>query len=155
MIRIMFVCHGNICRSPMAEFVFIDLIHQKGLSDKYYVRSSATSNEEIGNPVHYGTKNKLATLGISVKGKCSNKLTKSDYNNFDYFIGMDSANIRNINRIFGSDPDNKIHKLLEFADEYGDIADPWYTDNFDLTYDDVLRGCSGLLKALSDKKIDL
>lgn len=154
MIRIMFVCHGNICRSPMAELVFIDMIKRKGISHNFEVSSSATSNEEIGNPVHHGTKNKLSTFGISVKGKYAAKLLKSDYDNFDYFIGMDSANIRNMNMIFKSDPEDKIYKLLEFADEYGDIADPWYTGNFDDTYEDVLRGCNGLLNLLLEKISD-
>ncbi len=151
LIKIMFVCHGNICRSPMAEFVFKDMIKRLGIQDKIVVESSATSYEEIGNPVHDGTRKKLSEYGISVKGKYAKKLAKSDYNDFDYFIGMDSANIRNMNIIFGGDPDNKISKLLEFANETGDIADPWYTGNFDITYDDVVRGCNGLLEKIKEE----
>lgn len=150
MIKIMFVCHGNICRSPMAEFVLKDMVKNKGISDEFYIESAATSYEEIGNPVHRGTKNKLAEFGISTKGKYAKKLMKSDYDNFDLFIGMDSANIRNMNRIFGDDPENKIHKLLEYAGIYRDVADPWYTGDFDTTYDDVYLGCKSLLKQLKE-----
>lgn len=148
MIRIMFVCHGNICRSPMAEFVMKNLIEKAGVGDKFYVKSSATSYEEIGNPVHPGTRNKLAEFGISVKGKQAVKLVSSDYEDYDYFIGMDNANIRNMKNILNGDPDKKVYKLLEFSGDYGDIADPWYTGNFDDTYDDVLKGCTALLEKL-------
>lgn len=151
MIKILFVCHGNICRSPMAEFVLKDMANKAGISDKLIIESAATSYEEIGNPVHSGTRKKLSEFGISVAGKYARKLIKSDYNNFDYFIGMDSANIKNMNIIFGGDPENKIFKLLEFADEYGDIADPWYTGNFDETYDDVFKGCSALIKRIEEE----
>lgn len=151
MIKILFVCHGNICRSPMAEFVLKDMANKAGISDKLIIESAATSYEEIGNPVHSGTRKKLSEFGISVAGKYARKLIKSDYNNFDYFIGMDSANIKNMNVIFGGDPENKIFKLLEFADEYGDIADPWYTGNFDETYDDVFKGCSALIKRIEEE----
>ena len=151
MIKILFVCHGNICRSPMAEFVLKDMANKAGSSDKLIIESAATSYEEIGNPVHSGTRKKLSEFGISVAGKYARKLIKSDYNNFDYFIGMDSANIKNMNIIFGGDPENKIFKLLEFADEYGDIADPWYTGNFDETYEDVFKGCSALIKRIEEE----
>ncbi|MBO5060981.1 MAG: low molecular weight phosphotyrosine protein phosphatase [Clostridia bacterium] len=145
MIKVMFVCHGNICRSPMAEFVFRDMVKKAG--QDIFVCSSATSREEIGSPVHRGTKKKLAEVGISTDGKYAVQLTKGDYEKYDYIIGMDSANIRNIERIVGADTKNKVYKLLDFADG-GDIADPWYTGNFDETYDDVVRGCEGLLKKL-------
>lgn len=151
MIRIMFVCHGNICRSPMAEFVLKDMVKKSGQADLFRIESSATSYEEIGNPVHSGTKRKLSEFGISVKGKYARKLVKSDYDDFDYFIGMDSANIRNMHRIFGYDPNNKIHKMLEFAGQDRDVADPWYTGDFDKTYEDIYAGCIGLLKQLAEK----
>jgi protein-tyrosine phosphatase len=143
MIKILFVCHGNICRSPMAEFVMKDLLDQNGIDA--YVASAATSTEEIGNPVHRGTRMKLAEYGISVAGKYAVQMTKDDYNKYDYIIGMDSANIKNILRITGGDAEGKVSKLLSFAGSAGDIADPWYTGNFDDTYEDVLKGCKGLL----------
>lgn len=146
MIKILFVCHGNICRSPMAEFIMKDLVKKEGLES--YIASAATSTEEIGNGVHYGTRNILKSLGISCEGKRAVQMTRDDYNKYDYIIGMDSANVRNITRIAGGDTDNKIFKLLSFAGESGDIADPWYTGNFDETYDDVLRGCKGLLEKI-------
>lgn len=145
MIKIMFVCHGNICRSPMAEFVLKDMVKQKGIAEKFHIASSATSREEIGNPVHPGTKKKLAEYHISTAGKYAVQLTKQDYNNYDYLIAMDSYNIKNIMYIIGNDPENKVKKLLDFADG-GDIADPWYTGNFDDTYRDILTGCEALLK---------
>lgn len=151
MIKILFVCHGNICRSPMAEFVLKDMVKKAGVQDDFLIESAATSYEEIGNPVHRGTERKLREFGISVKGKYAVKLLKSDYDKYDYIIGMDTANIRNMKALFGGDDKHKVYKLLEFADEYGDIADPWYTGNFDETYDDVLRGCTGLLKKLNAK----
>ncbi len=148
MIKILFVCHGNICRSPMAEFVMKDLAKKN--ETNIYVSSAATSNEEIGNPVHYGTRNKLAKYGINVDGKRAVRMTRSDYNKYDYIIGMDSMNIRNILNIAGGDPDGKVYKLLYFAGSDGDIADPWYTGNFDDTYTDVLNGCTALLKIIND-----
>ena len=144
--KILFVCHGNICRSPMAEFVMKDLCKKEGIDA--FIASAATSTEEIGNPVHYGTRRKLSEYGISTEGKYAIQLTKSDYGKYDYIIGMDTANIRNILRIFGSDPEYKVYKLLSFAGEGGDIADPWYTGNFNETYDDVLRGCKALIEKI-------
>ncbi len=152
MVKIMFVCHGNICRSPMAEFVFKDLIKKQGLSDNFIVCSSATSTEEIwgevGNPVYPPAKRELAKHGISCDGKRAVQLKKADYENYDLFIGMDSANIRNINYIFGQDNKNKVKKLLCYCGETGDVADPWYTGDFEKTYNDILRGCLALLKTL-------
>ncbi len=148
MTKILFVCHGNICRSPMAEFVLKDIVKKKGLEDLFYIASAATSTEEIGNPVHHGTKNKLRQYNISVVGKTSIQLTKDDYNKYDYIIGMDDFNIRNIMRIIGSDTDNKVCKLLDFTDRPGDIADPWYSGNFDITYEDVVEGCNALLEKI-------
>lgn len=147
MIKILFVCHGNICRSPMAEFVMKDLVKKLGREKEFIIQSAATSTEEIGNPVHRGTKQKLAQYNISVEGKTARQMTKKDYEEFDYIIAMDSLNTRNIARIV-EDKDGKVSKLLNYAGETGDIADPWYTGNFDETYDDVLRGCKGLLKYL-------
>ncbi len=150
MTSILFICHGNICRSPMAEFVFKDIIKKAGISDKFYVASAATSYEEIGNPVHYGTAKILDGLGISYSEKRAVHLEKSDYEKYDYLVCMDSANVRNTLRIVGNDSEEKIHKLLEFADSCDDVADPWYTGDFDKTYKDVLAGCKGLLKYIEE-----
>ena len=149
MIRILFVCHGNICRSPMAEFVMKDLVRKDGTIDAY-IASAATSTEEIGNPVHRGTRRRLAAEGISVDGKYAIQMMKADYDKYDYIIGMDSMNIRNIHRIVGNDTDNKVIKLLSFSGRNDDIADPWYTGNFDETYNDVLEGCNALLRKIKE-----
>ena len=146
MIKILFICHGNICRSPMAEFVMKDLIQKRELEGEFYIASAATSREDIGNSVHYWTKNKLAQYGISVAGKCAVQLKKEDYHKYDYLLGMDSMNIRNMMRILGSDPEGKVKKLLAFTDRERDIADPWYTGDFDKTYEDIVEGCEALLK---------
>ena len=151
MIKVLFICHGNICRSPMAEFVFRDMVQKQGLGDRVHVASAATSREEIGNPVHPGTTRKLREFGISTKGKYAVQMTKKDYENYDYLIGMESWNIRNMNRIIGSDPDHKVHRLLDFSDLPRDIADPWYTGNFDLTYNDIKEGCEALLWHILEK----
>ena len=146
MISILFICHGNICRSPMAEFVFKDMLNKSGRTNDFYVASAATSYEEIGNRVHYGTAKILDNLNISYSHKRAVHLEKSDYKKYDYLICMDSANVRNTLRIMGDDKENKIHKLLEFAGSSRDVADPWYTGDFDITYRDILSGCKGLLK---------
>ena len=147
--KIMFVCHGNICRSPMAEFIFKDMLKKEGIESEFYVASSATSTEEIwggiGNPVYPPAKAELKKHGILCDGKRAVQLKKSDYDKYDMFIAMDSNNIRNIGRIFGSDPDSKVHKMMDFTDRKGDVADPWYTGNFDITYSDICDGCVGLL----------
>lgn len=145
MIKILFVCHGNICRSPMAEFVMKSLVKER--SD-VFIASAATSTEEIGNGVHYGTANLLKLKGISTAGKTAVQMKKSDYDKYDYIIGMDSQNIRNILRICGGDPQGKVHKLLDFTKRGGDIADPWYTHDFEATYRDVYEGCCELLKEI-------
>ena len=146
MIKILFVCHGNICRSPMAEFVFKDMT--KGRDD-IYIESAATSTEELGNGVHPGTANLLRKKGISTKGKTARQMNKRDYDKFDYIIGMDSWNMQNIYRICGGDPDGKLYKLLAFSERPGDdIADPWYTGDFETTYKDIYEGCCGLLKEI-------
>ena len=146
---ILFVCHGNICRSPMAEFVMKDLVEKAGVSDNYYIESAATSTEEIGNEVYPPAKRKLAEHGISCKGKTARQMTKNDYLRFDLLIGMDSWNIRNMNRICGGDPEHKIHMLMDFTNHPGDVADPWYTGNFEATWQDVLLGCQCLLEDIS------
>mgnify|MGYP000003343507 FL=1 len=151
MYRILFVCHGNICRSPMAEFVMKDIVKKAGRSDEFYIASCATSTEEIGNPVHHGTRRKLAEVGISCDGKRAVQLTKSDYNKYDYIIAMDEMNIRNIMRIIKSDPEGKVSLLLSHAGMSGSIADPWYTGNFNDTYRDVLLGCKALFNEIVSK----
>ncbi len=144
--RILFVCHGNICRSPMAEFVLKDMVARRGLSDRFHIESAATSTDEIGNHPHYGTVRKLESVNIPVdENKTARRLTADDYDEFDVFVGMDAANIRNMKRMLRGDPDGKVYKMLEFAGEYRDVADPWYTGDFDATYNDVVDGCVGLL----------
>ena len=152
MIKIMFVCLGNICRSPMAEFVFKDLVRKKGLENKFYIASSATSSEEIGSDVHYGTVRKLNSVGIPVEHRKAQKLKKEDYENFDYIIGMEERNIYNILRIVGEDKENKVFKLLDFSKFPRDIADPWYTGNFDKTYEDILEGCNFLFEKIQNEE---
>lgn len=149
--RVLFVCHGNICRSPMAEFVMKDIVNKAGKSDEFYIASCATSTEEIGNPVHYGTRRKLAEVGISCDGKRAVQLTRSDYDKYDYIIAMDEMNIRNIMRIIKSDPHGKVSLLLSHAEISGSIADPWYTGNFDDTYRDVLLGCKAFFNEIVSK----
>ena len=145
MIRIMFVCHGNICRSPMAEFTMKKLVADAGLSGNFLIASSATSTEELGNPVYPPARAELAKHGIGCAGKTAVQLRKSDYGKYDYFIGTDTANIRNMNRIFGSDSEDKIYKLLTFAGRRDDVSDPWYSRDFGTAYSDIEEGCKGLL----------
>ena len=149
MIKIMFVCHGNICRSPMAEFVFIDMIKKRGLTDKITAFSSATSTEEIGTDIHRGTRQILDKYGIAYHRREAVQLTRADYDKYDLFVGMDSYNIRNMHRIFGSDPNGKVVRLLDLTDRPGDVADPWYTGNFEATYRDVCEGCEALIHKFS------
>lgn len=153
MIKILFVCHGNICRSPMAEFVMKDMVSRAGLSDDFEIASAATSREEIGNPVHYGTRNILKKYGISTEGKYARRMTAEDYRKYDLLIGMEQVNIRNILRITGGDPDGKVVRLLDYTDEPRDIADPWYTGEFDLTFQDVKEGCEALLAFLQRNRL--
>ena len=149
MVKILFVCHGNICRSPMAEFLFRDILKKQGLSDRVLVASAATSAEEIGNPVYPPARRKLAQLGISTDGKTAVQLTRADYDRWDYLIGMERFNLRNMRAILGQeDPDKKLHLLLDFTDRPGDIDDPWYTRDFDTACSEILRGCEGLLEYL-------
>lgn len=150
MIKLMFVCHGNICRSPMAEFIMKKIVSDHGLSDEFYIASSATSTEELGNSVYPPAKSELAKHGIGCAGKTAIQLIKSDYDKYDYFIGMDTANIRNMSRIFGSDKDEKIYKLLTFAGRSEDVSDPWYSRDFDTAYSDIEEGCKGLFSHLQN-----
>ncbi|HJB15832.1 MAG TPA: low molecular weight phosphotyrosine protein phosphatase [Candidatus Blautia excrementipullorum] len=155
MIKILFVCLGNICRSPMAEFVFKDMVRKRGLEDQFYIASAATSTEEIGNPVHPGTRRKLREAGISCEGKYAVQMKKSDYDRYDYLIGMDEWNRRSIMRIIKKDPESKVFLLLDFAKSPRDIADPWYTGNFEVTYADIVEGCQAFLDYLkSREKVD-
>ena len=150
MIKVLFICHGNICRSTMAESVMTHLINENNLQSTISVDSAATSTEEIGNPPHHGTVRKLKEVGIPVVPHRARQMKKQDYAEYDYLIGMDDWNIRNMNRIAGGDPEHKIRKLLEFAGSTRDIADPWYTGNFDATYADVREGCKAMLVKLTE-----
>ena len=143
--RILFVCHGNICRSPMAEFVMKDLVEKAGLEDSFLIESAATSTEEIGNSVYPPARRKLAEHGISCEGKTARQMTRSDYNRYDLLIGMDSWNIRNMRNICGGDPEGKITMLMDYTSRPGDVADPWYTGDFEATWRDVLEGCRAIL----------
>ena len=151
MIKVLFVCHGNICRSTMAQSMFQDMVNKRGLADRFYIESAATSREEIGNGPHYGTVSKLRQVGIPVVPHRARQMTRDDYANYDYLIGMDSYNISNMTRIAGGDPENKIYQLLTFAGSSRSIADPWYTDNFDETYDDLTEGLNAFMKYLEPR----
>ena len=151
MIRVLFVCHGNICRSPMAEFVLKDLVKKAGLEDQFSIASAATSTEEIGNPVYPPARRKLAQHGISCEGKRARQLRREDYEDWDLLIGMDQANIRNMRRICGGDPEEKIHLMLDYAGRSGqEVAAPWYTGDIEAPWQDGLSGCRGLLAAVTD-----
>lgn len=151
MIKILFVCHGNICRSTMAESVLTHMVKQQGLEDQFLIGSAATSTEEIGNPPHHGTVKQLERVGIATVPHRAVRVRKSDLEKYDYIVGMDDANIRNLHRIFESSSD-KICKLLSFAGEREDIADPWYTNDFETTYRDIVRGLEGFLKGLHENE---
>ena len=151
MVRILFVCHGNICRSPMAEFVMKDLVRKAGRAAEFSIVSAATSTEELGNPVYPPARRMMAAHGIDCTGKTARQLRKADYAQYDYLIGMDQANFRNMQRMYGGDPDGKIHLLLDFTDRPGQVADPWYTGDFQATWEDVLEGCEGLLRHIDNQ----
>ena len=144
--RILFICHGNICRSPMAEFIMKDLVQKAGRKDEFYIESAATSTEELGNEVYPPAKRKLAEHGISCKGKTARQITRADYNRFDMLIGMDDWNLRNMKRFWPEDSEGKIFKLMDFTNRPGDVADPWYTGDFEATWRDCLEGCEALLR---------
>ena len=146
--KILFICHGNICRSPMAEFVMKDLVKKAGREHEFEITSAATSTEEIGNPVYPPARRKLAEHGIRCDGHAARQLRKSDYSKYDLLIGMDEGNRRNMKRMCGGDPDGKISLLLDHVSRGGEVADPWYTGNFDATWRDVLEGCTALLEKL-------
>ena len=148
MIRILFVCLGNICRSPMAEFVMKDLVEKSGAADRFFIASAATSTEEIGNPVYPPARRELAKHGIGCAGKTARQMTAADYARYDLLIGMDRGNLRNMRRICGGDPEGKIRLLLDYTDRPGEVADPWYTGDFEAAWRDVSAGCRGLLKTL-------
>ncbi len=149
MLKVLFVCLGNICRSPMAEYIFKDMVKRQGI-EQIYIDSAATSSEEIGNNIHYGTRNKLKEMNIEYGNHLARQITKQDYEKFDYIIGMEEKNIKDIKKIVGKDPENKIHRLLDFSKNPRDIADPWYTGNFDKTYDDIVEGLSAFLEHLKN-----
>ncbi|MCD7724897.1 MAG: low molecular weight phosphotyrosine protein phosphatase [Clostridiales bacterium] len=148
MIKVLFICHGNICRSTMAQSIMTHLAKERRIESEFLIESAATSREEIGNTPHYGTVRKLRQMGIPLVPHRARQMTRQDYEAYDYLIGMDDANIRNMERIAGGDPENKLHKLLEYAGSGRAIADPWYTGDFDATYEDILEGCQGFLKYL-------
>ncbi|MDM8202559.1 low molecular weight protein-tyrosine-phosphatase [Allofournierella massiliensis] len=151
MTRILFVCLGNICRSPMAEYVMRDLARRAGLEDQIQVASAATSREELGNPVYPPARRKLAEHGIACEGHAARQMTAADYDRFDLLIGMDQNNLRNMNRICGGDPQHKLRMLMDYTDRPGEVADPWYTGDFERTWQDVLAGCQGLLEQLESR----
>lgn len=145
MTKILFICHGNICRSPMAEFIMKDLVRKAGVADRFHIGSAATSREELGNPVYPPARRKLAEHGIACAGHAARQLTAQDYENYDLLIGMDRENLRNMRRICGGDPDGKLSLLLDHTGRSRDVADPWYTGDFEATWQDVLAGCQALL----------
>ena len=153
MTEILFVCHGNICRSPMAEFVMKDLVRKAGLASQFHIESAATSREEIGNPVYPPARRKLAEHGISCEGHAARQLTAQDYEEYDLLIGMEGANLKNMQRICGGDPAGKMHRLLDYTDRPSDVADPWYTGDFEATWRDVSTGCQGLLASIQNKNV--
>lgn len=148
MIKILFVCHGNICRSPMAEFVMKDMVEKRGIADMFQIASAATSTEELGNPVYPPARRKLNEEGISCSGKTSRQMTKDDYHYYDYIVAMDRYNLRNMARFVGNDPDDKVSLLMDHTSTPRDVADPWYTGDFEQTWNDVNLGCEGLIKKL-------
>lgn len=152
MVKILFVCHGNICRSPMAEFIMKDLVEQAGRSAEFSIASAATSREELGNEVYFPAKKKLREHGISCEGKTARQMTRRDYRDYDLLIGMDRRNLENMRRISGGDPEQKLHLLMEFAGNHSEVADPWYTGDFEATWQDVLEGCQGLLQFCLNRK---
>lgn len=153
MVKILFVCLGNICRSPMAEYIMKDLVKKAGLDNRFVIASAATSREEIGNPVYPPARRKLAEHGIGCEGHAARQLVSRDYDRFDLLIGMDHANIRNMQRICGGDTEGKIHLLMEYSGKPGkEVSDPWYTDDFETAWKDILTGCQGIFRSLQENK---
>lgn len=150
MVRICFICHGNICRSTMAEFVMKDVVKKAGQEADFFIQSRATHRDELGADTHWGTREKLDKEGIPYTKRQATLLTREDYDKYDYFLGMDDENMLYISRIFGSDPHRKVYMLMDFAGEHRSIADPWYTGNFDATFNDIMASCKGLLKYLDE-----
>ena len=148
MTNILFVCYGNICRSPMAEFVMKDLIRKAGRETEFHIESAATSAYEIGNPVYPPAREKLKEHGIGCSGKTARQITKADYEKYDYIIGMDEANLEDMRKRFGGDPDNKLHMLMDYTDRPGEVADPWFTRDFDAAWRDIYEGCKGMMARL-------
>lgn len=149
MVKVLFVCHGNICRSPMAEFVMKDLVKKAGRDGEFDIASAATSSEELGNPVYPQARRKLAEHGLACDGKRARQFTARDYSHYDLIIGMDSANIRSLRRASGGDPEGKVRLLLSYTPHPRDVADPWYTGDFDAAWNDIYTGCQALLNSLS------
>lgn len=152
MYKVLFVCLGNICRSPMAEFVMKDLVKKANVSQQFEIASAATSREELGNPVYPPARQELAKHGIGCSGKTARQITKEDYEYYDYIVAMDYSNVRNLERMLGPDTEHKISMLLDYTNHPGQVADPWYTGDFGATWNDVLEGCQGLLKQILEKR---
>lgn len=150
--KVLFVCLGNICRSPMAEFVMKDLVKKANVSQQFEIASAATSREELGNPVYPPARQELAKHGIGCSGKTARQITKEDYEYYDYIVAMDYSNVRNLERMLGPDTEHKISMLLDYTNHPGQVADPWYTGDFGATWNNVLEGCQGLLKQILEKR---
>lgn len=159
MIKVLFICHGNICRSPMAEFIFKEKVKEAGLADQFYIASAATSSEEvwngIGNPVYPPARKELAKHGIACDGKRAVQITKADYSKYDYLIAMEQQNITNMMRILGNDPEGKVARLLDYGSRPRDIADPWFNGHFDRTYEDIDEGCDAFLAHILENQIEV
>ncbi len=147
-IKVLFVCHGNICRSPMAEFILKDMVKKEGIDKKFEICSAATSTEEIGNPVYPPAKAKLAEHGIFCEGKTAVQMTKADYEYYDYIIAMDRYNLHNMKRFVGNDEKKKVSLMMDYTNRHGDVADPWYTGDFETAWNDICEGCKGFLRQL-------
>lgn len=151
LVKLLFVCHGNICRSPMAEFIMKDLVKKESLELDFVIASAGTSREELGNPVYPPAQRILLEHGINPVGKTARQITKSDYQNYQYLVGMDAANVQNMKRFYGEDPEHKIFRLLDLTEKPRDIADPWYTGGFKQTWDDVTEGCTAMMQWLTER----
>ena len=148
MVKILFVCHGSICRSPMAEFIMKELVRRAGREEEFRICSKAVSTEELGNGLYPPARSELERRGIPYGKHCSEQLSRSDYDKYDLFVVMDRSNLRQAECIFGGDPDSKLNKLMAYAGEDRDVSDPWYSRRFDIAFDDIMRGCKALLETL-------